>query len=509
MYKYIYTVRIYLIFGNIPFFFKGRYIDITAEGEVKEQSVELLRRLKSEKLGGCLDTDQLIKHEVKWTPEGVSPEDGEHAAYLATLREVFINKMKDMVIASLSQQRSKDHEVYNEALHHAHFCKRKGEDFQGREQLIQDLQMAFQKVYETEDPEIGGEGKVIKESSASLAKDEDSDIGSDVDGMQEDSEISVLERQELVREQYSAMKEPLKQWGVSFSMEEYSDLSDPNKDIKTESLRTEKGPVHTKPLVVYGESGCGKTALLAKLAEVIKKEMPESAVVVRFLGTSPQSSSIRDTLVSICHQIDKIFNLEPPRFDLQDNFPFLVQYFLALLWRINSASKPLYILLDSLDQLHPSDHAFSLNWLPTQLPENVHVVLSTLPEMHGLMETLKNHLMEDKLFFEVSPLPMADASDLLLKVWSRAVGRQFTQQQRQVLKDKVSSGAAPLYLKLLFYQAVKWHSYTDVADVDLGLTAQAAINKLFDDLEVLHGKTLISHAFGELVQLYRVRILSC
>lgn len=60
-----------------------------------------------------------------------------------------------------------------------------------------------------------------------------------------------------------------------------------------------------KPLVLYGEGGCGKTSLLAKSAslciEWFKGDRP--LTIVRFLGTTPDSSALTPTLISICQQV--------------------------------------------------------------------------------------------------------------------------------------------------------------------------------------------------------------
>lgn len=64
-----------------------------------------------------------------------------------------------------------------------------------------------------------------------------------------------------------------------------------------------------KPLVLYGEGGCGKTSLLAKSAALTStdwfaKVRPIS--IIRFLGTTPDSSTLTPTLISICQQARKI-----------------------------------------------------------------------------------------------------------------------------------------------------------------------------------------------------------
>ena len=59
-----------------------------------------------------------------------------------------------------------------------------------------------------------------------------------------------------------------------------------------------------RPLVVHGVSGSGKTTVMAMIAKQARQMMGESAVVIfRFLGTSAQSSSIQETLSSVCRQV--------------------------------------------------------------------------------------------------------------------------------------------------------------------------------------------------------------
>ena len=58
---------------------------------------------------------------------------------------------------------------------------------------------------------------------------------------------------------------------------------------------------------VQGNSGCGKTALLAMVAQRVAKMSYVSQVVVRFLGTSVTSSSARAMLRSVCQQISRVY----------------------------------------------------------------------------------------------------------------------------------------------------------------------------------------------------------
>ena len=61
-----------------------------------------------------------------------------------------------------------------------------------------------------------------------------------------------------------------------------------------------------KPLVFYGEGGCGKTSLLAKsagLSNTVWLVSKKPISIIRFLGTTPDSSALTPTLISICQQV--------------------------------------------------------------------------------------------------------------------------------------------------------------------------------------------------------------
>ena len=57
---------------------------------------------------------------------------------------------------------------------------------------------------------------------------------------------------------------------------------------------------------------------------------------------------------------------------LQDEFQ--LSLFLA------TTSRPLILILDSLDMLDPSHNARQLQWLPSKLRPNVKIIVSTLPD---------------------------------------------------------------------------------------------------------------------------------
>ncbi|ELT99709.1 hypothetical protein CAPTEDRAFT_120103, partial [Capitella teleta] len=88
-------------------------------------------------------------------------------------------------------------------------------------------------------------------------------------------------------------------------------------------------------------------------------------LILRFLGTSPDSSSVIPMLTSLCQQI--CYNYNVPNDDIPEDLSPLVQH-LKNLFLVATESKPLILFLDSLDQLSAADGAHQLAWLPVELP---------------------------------------------------------------------------------------------------------------------------------------------
>lgn len=60
----------------------------------------------------------------------------------------------------------------------------------------------------------------------------------------------------------------------------------------------------TSPFVIHGDSGTGKTSLVAMAAKHARSWVKQDAIVaLRFLGTNPNSSNIRLLLRSVCLQL--------------------------------------------------------------------------------------------------------------------------------------------------------------------------------------------------------------
>ncbi|KAI8511559.1 NACHT domain- and WD repeat-containing protein 1 [Branchiostoma belcheri] len=251
-----------------------------------------------------------------------------------------------------------------------------------------------------------------------------------------------------------------------------------------------------QPFVIHGASGSGKSSIMAMLAQNAAQRFGENLVtIIRFLGTSPHSTLIHPVLQSLCLQICEVYGIEAPAERVLNNFAEIVQYLSTLLDKVSEKGRPLLILLDSLDQLSSVDRAYSLTWLPKSLPPNVHIMVSTLPEEFDLLKTLRRTVRSDRSYIQVPTLSEQVGSEIL-DTWLARIQRCLTDKQREVILSAFSHCRQPLFLKLAFDEARRWKSYTPESELRIAQSARAAINLLYERLEVQHGTIFVSHTLG-------------
>ena len=85
---------------------------------------------------------------------------------------------------------------------------------------------------------------------------------------------------------------------------------------------------------------------------------------------------------------------------------------------------------------------------------------------------------------------------MILDAWLKDAGHTVTQQQRELVLASFSDCPLPLYLRLLFDEAVRWKSYLAIENCILKSTVKDSINAIFDKLERLHGYHLVSHGLA-------------
>ena len=214
-------------------------------------------------------------------------------------------------------------------------------------------------------------------------------------------------------------------------------------------------------------------------------------VILRFLGTSPDSSNLWRLLRSLCVQIAVCYGKD--RKSVPEDFDELKDYFVHQL-KLATVETPMIILLDSLDQLSSENNAYKLNWLPRKLPPNVRFIVSTYTEATGLIGTLRLIFLSSS--FVTVPVFSSELSTQVLKSWLQRENRTLTSEQIELVETAFEKCTLPLYVKLIYDQVKGWRSYTPVSEYSLAYTVQQSIDRLFLLLEKKHGTILVSRALA-------------
>ena len=208
--------------------------------------------------------------------------------------------------------------------------------------------------------------------------------------------------------------------------------------------------------------------------------------------TTPPSSTIYKTLLSISEQISEIYNIPinsyPTVNQLRD------QLELNLLSQIPD-NEYLVILLDSIDQLH-SD-AYDCKWLPLQFPPNVKCIVSTLPDHENIFKNLQNILTTTGDIFINVPSFEPTTVEIVYNDWLQMKKRSLSDEQRLFINDlmKKRQQILPLFMKLVFDIISIWRSYDSIDEKLNELNdVDDCIRYLFKRLEIIHNGVLFSRS---------------
>eukprot|EP00163_Fabomonas_tropica_P031909 TRINITY_DN777_c0_g1_i1.p1 TRINITY_DN777_c0_g1~~TRINITY_DN777_c0_g1_i1.p1 ORF type:complete len:1003 (-),score=268.05 TRINITY_DN777_c0_g1_i1:92-3100(-) len=268
------------------------------------------------------------------------------------------------------------------------------------------------------------------------------------------------------------------------------------EDVLAEVAKYTQAPFNNKPFVVTGYSGSGKTSVLAKAASLVKEKNPKAVLVMRFLGTTPNSTSANLLMKSCARQAHRAFEDEAAAKEVPSVYSEVIPVFADMLNRA-SAERPLYIFLDSLDQIitDPS-RGNDPSWIPLELPDHVYLVMSAIPEVKGYTQYLEKKL-DSTCFYQVPKLPMSDGEQVLGSMLANLnPPRTLTTVQRDLVLKQFEACPSPLFLDLAVNLSRRWLSTDTLAECSLDSTVREAINDILNRLEMKHGKLLVSHGLG-------------
>lgn len=244
------------------------------------------------------------------------------------------------------------------------------------------------------------------------------------------------------------------------------------------------------PLVLLGESGAGKSSLVAEWGYSLKENNKDFHVIMHFIGATGQSSSLLHMIQRIVTEFKMLFHLQN---DIDENYDNIDEILQSLLLRIPE-NQQLILILDAINQLDNLNNEINLNWLPEILPNNVKILITSTK---GVVEPLIK-----KKGYEIVEVTQLVKEEII------EVIRNYFQFYGKKLPDGLdikisehSNSTNPLFLKTLLEELRIYGSYST-----LGKTLEDYLeSKSIDDLyDKILGRFEIDYGYGNEQVVHRI-----
>jgi tetratricopeptide (TPR) repeat protein len=194
---------------------------------------------------------------------------------------------------------------------------------------------------------------------------------------------------------------------------------------------------HTS-LVLTGDSGVGKSALLANWAAEYQFLHPEAFVLCHYIGATAQSTSFIAIQKRIMAELKRRFQIDR---ELPSDLKEIKKAFAE--WLHLAANRgTIVLILDGLNQLEDRDNAPDLVWLPETFPSSIKVILSTIPG-----RSLEAAQKRNWQVFEVKGLEIAERKRMIYTYLAQYRKRLDNHQVDEIATVRQTSN--PLFLKAL------------------------------------------------------------
>jgi tetratricopeptide (TPR) repeat protein len=209
-------------------------------------------------------------------------------------------------------------------------------------------------------------------------------------------------------------------------------IPDPENNKRLDDFMASDSPA----LVITGESGLGKSALIANWIATNEEKM-NGKLIYHFVGNSGLEGNYREITQRLINEIKCVYGLSDDKDELEplSNKPSAdsdkqKEELKKLLLSI-AGKERLLIVLDGINQLAEREDAKLLNWLPA-FPKNVKAIYSTLSDD----DTMKVFRRREYDVFTLQPLDVKKR-EKLIHTYLASYGKSFSPEQiKRIALDK-------------------------------------------------------------------------
>ncbi|XP_052774907.1 uncharacterized protein LOC128213338 [Mya arenaria] len=295
------------------------------------------------------------------------------------------------------------------------------------------------RVRELKDEVIIRDFKVATEVADMIKKDLEDSIEED---FPKGTELTKLEQQREAHQAFAAARTR-----VYIGRREYFD-----------NIHEARAKGITKPFVLMGESGSGKSALVVNWVREVEETEPDTFMFVHFIGCSADSADYSQMLRRLYEEIKTSFSFD---MDIPSSDNELINSLPKWL-RLASQLTRVILVFDALNQMDDgsgqdgTEH--DLMWVPTDLPPNVFILLSTLP---GKAMTACEGFGWPSL--RVQSLDVSQKEQIITDYLEGIYGKTLNQDQKNMIVQSEQTSNA-LYLKSLLDEVRMYGSFRTLTD---------------------------------------------
>lgn len=228
------------------------------------------------------------------------------------------------------------------------------------------------------------------------------------------------------------------------------------------------------PIILQGETGSGKTAIMCKLAEQLQRN--GNAVFPFFAGAGSMSANAESLVKQMVYNLEKLLGMEEHFAKEEVGYNEWNDYLADLCFRLPAEQK-VFLLIDALDQLYPDEHVEKLDFFVKG--KNIQIVASCTDTFELPMDVLVNR--------EVQLIPALNKEDAVAV--AEGILASYSRNAYKTIEDEIlkkKSIGSPLYISLLIQRL----NMMDTEELRKAMTEEeiiaqgtGIIRKMPDDLE--------------------------